>query len=256
MAKQNQKLSKAAQERLKSFEVKSQVVRDTKSLKKSDNGKAIVVSLVAILVAIGLQFSYSTYGPGKPKASASASASPVQSNSADVPKPDLAENREWTGSITLNKTKLGITLDGKAAPQAVANFVSLVKKGFFEKTSCHRLTVQGLFVLQCGDPTGTGTGGPGYNWGPVENEPKDDIYRSGVLAMARVGNNGYSMGSQFFIVYNNSTLPRDSAGGYTVFGKVTTGLEEVIKIAAKGVVDGKSDGKPASPAVLSKLSVK
>ena len=74
--------------------------------------------------------------------------------------------------------------------------------------------------------------------------------------MARVGNDGYSMGSQFFIVYNNSTLPRDTAGGYTVFGKVTSGLEEIIKIAAKGVVDGASDGKPASPAVLSKLSVK
>ena len=252
MAKQKQNLSKAAQERLKNFEVKSQVVRDTKAIKKSDNGKAIVVAIVAILVAVGLQFSYTTYGPGKPKVS----ATPVQSNSADVPSASLAENREWTGSITLNKTKMGISLDGKAAPQAVANFVSLVKKGFFEKTSCHRLTVQGLFVLQCGDPTGSGTGGPGYNWGPVENEPKDDIYRSGVLAMARVGNDGYSMGSQFFIVYNNSTLPRDTAGGYTVFGKVTSGLEEVIKIAAKGVADGASDGKPATPAVLSKLSVK
>lgn len=252
MAKQKQNLSKAAQERLKNYEVKSQVVRDTKSIKKTDNSKAIVVALVAILVAVGLQFSYTTYGPGKPKVS----ATPVQSNSADVPSPSLAENREWTGSMTLNKTKMGITLDGKAAPQAVANFVSLVKKGFFEKNSCHRLTVQGLFVLQCGDPTGTGSGGPGYNWGPVENEPKDDIYRSGMLAMARVGNDGYSMGSQFFIVYNNSTLPRDSAGGYTVFGKVTSGLEEVVKLAANGVVDGASDGKPATPAVLTKLSVK
>ena len=158
--------------------------------------------------------------------------------------------------MNLNKTKMDFSLDGKAAPQAVANFVSLVKKGFYENTKCHRLTESGIFVLQCGDPTGTGTGGPGYNWGPVENVPKDDIYRAGVLAMARVGNDGYSMGSQFFIVYNNSTLPRDSASGYTVFGKVSKGLEEVIKIAANGVVDGADDGKPISPAVLSKLSVK
>jgi peptidyl-prolyl cis-trans isomerase B (cyclophilin B) len=74
--------------------------------------------------------------------------------------------------------------------------------------------------------------------------------------MARVVDDGYSMGSQFFIVFNNSTLPRDKASGYTVFGKVTKGLEEVIKIAAKGVVDGAADGQPVSPAVLSKLSVK
>jgi peptidyl-prolyl cis-trans isomerase B (cyclophilin B) len=250
MAKQKQNLSKAAQERLKNFEVKSQVVRDNKSVKKRDNSRAIVISLVAVLVAVGLQFSYVTYGPGKPK------PTPVQSNSAAVPDIALAENREWTGSMNLNKTKMDFSLDGKAAPQAVANFVSLVKKGFFENTKCHRLTESGIFVLQCGDPTGTGTGGPGYNWGPVENVPKDDIYRAGVLAMARVGNDGYSMGSQFFIVYNNSTRPRDSASGYTVFGKVTKGLEEVIKIAAKGVVDGANDGKPVSPAVISKLSVK
>ena len=252
MAKQKQNLSKAAQERLKNYEIKSQVVRDTKTDKKQDNQKAIVVSVVAILVAIGLQFSYSTFGPGKPVAS----STPLQTNSADVPKPALAENRDWTGSFKLNDSKLDFTLDGKAAPQAVANFVSLAKKGFFEKTSCHRLTTSGLFVLQCGDPTGTGTGGPGYNWGPVENEPKDDIYRSGMLAMARVGNDGYSMGSQFFIVYNNSTLPRDTAGGYTVFGEITKGLQAVEEIAADGVAGGTGDGKPSTNVVLSKISVK
>ena len=252
MAKQKQNLSKAAQERLKNFEVKSQVTRDSKAIKKRDNSRALVISLAAILVAVGLQFSYTSFGPGAPKES----ATPVQSNSADVPSISIAENREWTGTMNLNKTKLEISLDGKAAPQAVANFVSLAKKGFFENLSCHRLTTTGLFVLQCGDPTGTGTGGPGYNWGPVENSPVDDIYRSGVLAMARVGNDGYSMGSQFFIVYNNSTLPRDTAGGYTVFGKITDGLQEVSKIAAKGVVDGANDGKPIAPAIISKLSVK
>jgi peptidyl-prolyl cis-trans isomerase B (cyclophilin B) len=251
MAKQKQNLSKAAQERLKNYEIKSQVVRDTKTDKKQDNQKAIVVSVVAILVAIGLQFSYSTFGPGKPVAS----STPLQTNSADVPKPALAENRDWTGSLKLNDSKLDFTLDGKAAPQAVANFVSLAKKGFFEKTSCHRLTTSGLFVLQCGDPTGTGTGGPGYNWGPVENEPKDDIYRSGMLAMARVGNDGYSMGSQFFIVYNNSTLPRDTAGGYTVFGEITKGLQAVEEIASDGVAGGTGDGKPSTNVVLSKISV-
>ena len=252
MANENKNLSKAAKERMKSYEAKSQVVRDNTSAKKNDNRVALLVSVFAILIAVGLQFGYTSFGPGAPKVT----PTPVQSNSSKVPAASLAENREWTGSMNLNTTQMKFTLDGKKAPQAVANFVSLAKKGFFENISCHRVTEQGLFVLQCGDPTGSGTGGPGYNFGPVENSPVDDIYRAGVLAMARVGNDGYSMGSQFFIVYNNSTLPRDSAGGYTVFGNVTSGMQEVIKIAAAGVVGDGSDGKPKSPAVISKVSVK
>ena len=110
--------------------------------------------------------------------------------------------------------------------------------------------------MQCGDPKGDGTGGPGYNWGPIENAPTDNLYKTGVLAMARVGNNASSMGSQFFIVYKDSPIPADSVGGYTVFGKITSGLNTVTKIAAAGVEGGGSDGKPALEAKLGAISLK
>ena len=97
-------------------------------------------------------------------------------------------------------------------------------------------------MLQCGDPTGTGTGGPGYSYGPVENAPKDDVYPAGTVAMARQGGNGNSMGSQFFLVYKDSTIPSDAAGGYTVFGKITGGLTRLEKVAAGGGSARQPDG--------------
>jgi len=138
-----------------------------------------------------------------------------------------------------------LALDGAKAPQAVASFVFLAKKGFFDYTPCHRLTTQGIYVLQCGDPTGTGTGGPGYSYGPVENAPKNDVYPAGTIAMARQGGNASSMGSQFFLVYKDSTIPSDAAGGYTVMGKITGGLDVLEKVAAGGVAGGTGDGAPA-----------
>lgn len=252
MAK-NEKLSKAAQDRMKNYEVKTVAQNDTKATRSRDNRVSIFVSLAALIVALGSQFLYFGVGPGAPTPTPTI----VESNSAQVPPASVSENREWTGAMTLNKTKIDFTLDGKAAPQAVANFVTLVKKGFYENTACHRLVVEKIFVLQCGDPKGDGTGGPGYSFGPLENVPTDDIYKTGVIAMARQGNKAYSQGSQFFIVYSPTALPRDAAGGYTVIGSVTDGLEGVLAVVQKGVVgDSNSDGKPVSPAVLSKLSVK
>ena len=136
--------------------------------------------------------------------------------------------RVWSGTMNVAGSDLGIQLDGKSAPQAVANFITLAKQGFYNGLNCHRLTTEGIFVLQCGDPNGDGTGGPGYNWGPIENAPADNIYKTGVLAMARVGNDAGSMGSQFFIVYADSPIPADSVGGYTVFGKITKGYRGAV----------------------------
>jgi peptidyl-prolyl cis-trans isomerase B (cyclophilin B) len=150
---------------------------------------------------------------------------------------------------------LSLELDGANAPQATANFISLAQAGYFEDISCHRLVTQGIYVLQCGDPSGDGTGGPGYNFGPIENAPANDLYTQGTLAMARRGGDGSSMGSQFFIVYQDSTIPSDEAGGYTVFGKVTSGLDAVQAIAAAGTADGSTDGKPAAEVKLSNVSV-
>ncbi|WP_169165377.1 peptidylprolyl isomerase [Cellulomonas taurus] len=165
-------------------------------------------------------------------------------NDGTVPDASLAEGRTWTGEITLNTGDVGIELDGKAAPQAVANFVTLAQEGYFDGTDCHRLTTDGLFVLQCGDPTATGTGGPGYTFGPVENAPADGIYPAGTIAMARSSAQD-SQGSQFFIVYEDTELPTDG-GGYTVFGKVTSGLDVIQAIADAGVVGGAADGQPTN----------
>lgn len=164
-------------------------------------------------------------------------------NDGEVPDASLAEDRTWTGDLTLNTGDVGFELDGKAAPQAVANFVTLAQEGYFDGTDCHRLTTDGLFVLQCGDPTATGTGGPGYTFGPVENAPADGVYPAGTIAMARSSAED-SQGSQFFIVYEDTELPTDG-GGYTVFGQVTSGLDVIQAIADAGVVDGATDGQPA-----------
>ncbi|MEY4043064.1 MAG: hypothetical protein RL529_631 [Actinomycetota bacterium] len=258
--KKHQNIHTSANAVLASYEAKQAQAQALAQRKKADNKRAVIIGVAALTIAGLLQIAYFGFGPGHvdPKAVASSSASPTAAatNSKLVPSPALAEGRAWTGTMNVAGTDLGIELDGKAAPQAVANFVSLSKQGFFNGLKCHRLTTAGIFVLQCGDPNGDGTGGPGYNWGPIENAPTDNVYKTGVLAMARVGNNANSMGSQFFIVYKDSPIPADSVGGYTVFGKITTGLSSVTKIANAGVAGGSSDGKPALEAKLGAINLK
>jgi peptidyl-prolyl cis-trans isomerase B (cyclophilin B) len=181
---------------------------------------------------------------------------PSAEEGASAPDPSLAEGRAWTGSIETNEGAIAVELDGVAAPQAVANFVSLGGEGFFDGTDCHRLTTSGIYVLQCGNPLGLeGDGGPGYSFGPIENAPADDVYPAGTLAMARISADGSSMGSQFFIVYEDSTILSDAAGGYTVFGRVTEGLDVVTRIAEAGVADGGSDGAPATPVTIERVQL-
>jgi len=215
-----------------------------------------VVAALVLVVGIGA-FVVLKQDGGTPDASATAPITPgataPAASSAAVPDPSLAQARTWTGGITLTQGEVGIELDGAAAPQAVANFVTLANKGFFDKTKCHRLTTEGIYVLQCGDPTGTGTGGPGYTWGPVENAPADNVYPAGTIAMARQGGNGSSMGSQFFIVYKDSTIPADSAGGYTVFGHVTSGLPVVQAIADAGTTAGSE--APVSDVIIEGVKI-
>lgn len=174
--------------------------------------------------------------------------------SLTAPDPELAEGRAWTATISTNHGDLTLELDGAAAPQAVASFVALANDGFFDGTDCHRLVTAGIFVLQCGDPTGTGTGGPAYRFGPIENAPADDIYPAGTLAMARVGGNAESMGSQFFIVYEDSPIPSDNAGGYSVFGHVSEGLSIVEDVASAGTMTGQPDGQPAQSVIVNEVS--
>lgn len=170
-----------------------------------------------------------------------------------APDPSVAEGRTWTATLQTSCGDIGLELYGAEAPQAVASFVTLARDGFFTGVTCHRLTTEGIFVLQCGDPAGDGSGGPGYSFGPVENAPQDDLYPTGTLAMARVGGDADSQGSQFFLVYQDSTIPADAAGGYTVFGRITDGLDVVQQVADGGV--GEDGVAPARPLSLDGVTV-
>ncbi len=256
--KKQQNLYSTAAKRMASYQ-EEQAKREAAANRKGFDLKvALAAIVVSVAVAVGLQFA--TVG-AKPDQS-SASPSPTQStsgqeptnNTGPVPDESLAEGRTWKGNIQINDATLPVTLYGDRAPQAVASFVSLTQKGFFNGVSCHRLTTAGIFVLQCGDPKGDGTGGPGYSFGPIENAPADNLYKKGYLAMARQGGNASSMGSQFFIVYADSTIPSDAVGGYTVFGEVG-GLDSIQNIITAGTSSPNGDGQPKIATVIKGISV-
>ena len=127
----------------------------------------------------------------------------------------------------------------KAAPVTITVMSQLAKSGYFDKTLCHRLTTEDIFVLQCGDPTATGSGGPTFRYRD-ENLPlaSENNYLEGSVAMANSGPN--TNGSQFFLVYKDTTL----GPNYTLWGKIVSGLEIVKYIAQGGVKDGGVDGAP------------
>ncbi len=156
-------------------------------------------------------------------------------------------------SMETSQGNIGLTLNNPQAPCTVNSFVSLANQGYFDGTSCHRLTTSaGLQVLQCGDPAGTGQGGPGYEFAdefPVDQYNVGDpaagqpiSYPRGTIAMANAGPG--TNGSQFFLVFGDSKLPP----AYTAFGTIDeTGLQTLDKVAAGGVEGGAQDGKPALP---------
>ncbi|GAB4585226.1 peptidylprolyl isomerase [Nocardia sp. IFM 10818] len=157
--------------------------------------------------------------------------------------------------------EIGLNLNAGESPCTVNSFESLAKQNFFDGTSCHRMTTgKGLQVLQCGDPSGTGMGGPGYEFDneyPTDQYAADDQaaqfpvdYKRGVLAMANAGPG--TNGSQFFLVYGDSQLPPQ----YTIFGTVDeAGLATLDKIAQAGVTGGASDGKPATDVTIQSVQI-
>ncbi len=171
----------------------------------------------------------------------------------EVPSKATAAGKTFVATVKTTCGDITFELDGTKAPQTVASFVNLAKNGYWAPSPCHRVTTQGIYVLQCGDPTGTGSGGPGYTFG-IENAPKDGKYPTGSLAMARTSDPN-SNGGQFFITYKETQLPTDG-GGYTIFGKVTKGLDIVEKIAAnKALPPSPQDGTPVSPISILSVSV-
>ena len=184
-------------------------------------------------------------GPCKPSAA-------VGSQPKDVGAPnDVLPAKSYTFNLKTNCGDIEITADAVKAPITVSTLAFLAKGGFYNGTICHRLTTQGLFVLQCGDPTATGGGGPNFTF-KDENLPAqaDNNYPAGSVAMANSGPN--TNGSQFFLVYADTTL----GANYTLWGKITKGLDIVKSIAEYGTADGSGDGAPKATVEIINASVK
>lgn len=203
----------------------------------------------------------------KPSSTQSSSASGPCSYSTDTSgqvarKVDLPSSKPVTTAptkvtISTDQGNIPVTLDADKTPCTVNSFLSLAKQGYFDKTPCHRLVTQGIFVLQCGDPTASGSGGPGYKFDDelIDNDPRLQpcqgavdpqsgkqacTYASGTLAMANAGPG--TNGSQFFLVFRDSPLP----AAYTVFGRMTAaGLQVVKKVAAGGAKPADAGGNTA-----------
>ena len=168
----------------------------------------------------------------------------------DLPAPMSGDAETIEATIETTCGDIELELYAADAPQTVASFAFLGSEGYWADSPCHRLTTSGIYVLQCGDPTGSGSGNPGYGYG-IENAPADGLYPPGTLAMARTSD-PESNGGQFFIVYDDTQLPVEG-GGYSIFGRVTGGLEIVEAVAEAGTTGGGGDGAPAQP--ISILSV-
>jgi peptidyl-prolyl cis-trans isomerase B (cyclophilin B) len=162
--------------------------------------------------------------------------------STQAPSATAPDRQEVT--VRTNCGPITISLNGAAAPQTVASFLLLSDGDYWVDSPCHRLVDGGIHVLQCGDPTGTGRGGPGYTFG-IENAPDDGSYPRGTVAMAR-SQDPDSNGGQFFVVFDDTALPVEG-GGYSIFGTVTDGMDIVDHIAEQGVDGGGTEGPPAQP---------
>ena len=223
----------------------------------------MVLSLTASLVMSSATFAKdpkTTMNSGKSKMSSKALCSTT--NAYPHKEPQIAppavkmpvKNRTFT--FETNCGQIVVEADGANAPLTVLVMTTLAKGGYFNKTLCHRLTTSGLFVLQCGDPTATGSGGPLFTY---DNENLPDAvannYPAGTVAMANSGltQTGHGTnGSQFFLVYADTTL----GANYTRWGRIIKGLDILKAIAAQGVLGGGGDGTPKQTVGIEKVSVK
>ncbi|PXY19227.1 peptidylprolyl isomerase [Prauserella muralis] len=239
----------------------------------------IGVTIGAVVVVAGLVVILSTQGGGDPNAAAgeAGSNSPAPSSqqpdiptervaaperptplpdpttceypkSGDAAKPvdppsgsDVPSRGTVEVTLRTSQGDIPLTLDRSLAPCTVNSFVSLAEQGFYTDTSCHRISTTGLQMLQCGDPTGSGSGGPGYTF--ADELFKGLTYGRGILAMANSGPD--TNGSQFFMVYGNAPLDPN----YTVFGTISDAGLKVIDKVARGGHDGRFEssaggGKP------------
>lgn len=215
---------------------------------------AIAVASLAPVTSTAAERPTSVKGCAKPTAKAHVPATLKQPTSVDK---KLAK----TMTITTNCGVITIALD-PAAPQTVTNLATLARSKYFDGSFCHRLTTEGIYVLQCGDPSAQGNGSPG-SWKGYkdENLPTKKIltYPAGTVAMANSGPN--TNGSQFFLVYKDTTLPPS----YTIWGKIKTGLPLLLRIEKVGAyqVDQSTgnayysgDGTPVQPIEIKTVTVR
>lgn len=214
---------------------------------------ALALIIAASVVALtGCQNANDSAGGDVAAATGVTCGYPSDGQPARPVDPPSSENvpNQGTVGVTLHMTAgdVGLTLDRAEAPCTVNSFVSLVEQGYYDGTDCHRLVDYGIFILQCGDPTATGTGGPGYT---IPDEVDDSVtYPAGTVAMAKrqAPNTG---GSQFFLVWADTPLPPE----YTVFGTMDqAGLDVIGGIAAQGV-DGADQVSPIAEARIESVSL-
>ncbi|MGW7042724.1 peptidylprolyl isomerase [Streptomyces avermitilis] len=248
--------------------------RRTAARRKTRMRNTVVASVLGVVV-VGSVVSYATgvFKDDGKKANAGAEVSPTPSPSKapdpcqkaaagkvkslswkKEPAVTIDKSADYTMKMATTCGDIDIALKTAQAPHTVNSFSFLAGKGFFDHTKCHRLTTNGIYVLQCGDPKGTGSGGPGYTI-PDENLKdktlKGGMYPAGTVAMANTGQK-HTGGSQFFLVYQDSQLP----ASYTPFGTISSsGMKVLKKIAAAGESTGQGDGAPNATVVVNKATV-
>ena len=207
------------------------------------------LALAASLAACGGEDEADTAADNPDGSPCTYSEGGAPAKEADLPPDRAAYDADVPVTITTSAGEVTATLDAAAAPCAVNSFTSLAEQGYFDDTTCHRLTTQGIFVLQCGDPSGTGAGGPGYSF--PDELTGSETYGPGTIAMANAGPD--TNGSQFFLVYGDSSV---LGPDYTVFGQMDPdGLAVVEAIGAAGTADGGGDGAPATEITINGVTV-
>ncbi|MFG3508578.1 peptidylprolyl isomerase [Streptomyces sp. NPDC047821] len=234
--------------------------RREEAQRKAKRRTRIIVAAVAVALVAGAgaytNFRTESAADAKdpvefPSPSASESSSPEPAMAVDT-------KATYTMALTTDHGAVSIAMDAAKTPRTVNSFKHLADKKYFDNTKCHRLTTQGIFVLQCGDPKGDGSGGPGYTI-PDENlgalgKPGADgtvTFKAGTVAMANTmqPNTG---GSQFFLVYKDTKLPPQ----FTPFGTMdAAGLKVVQDVAEGGVAGGATDGAPKKAVTIEKAVV-
>jgi peptidyl-prolyl cis-trans isomerase B (cyclophilin B) len=218
-----------------------------------------VKRLVVAVIATSLIFSPSAFAETKGKSVKSAKVPAIKCKATKAvghtppsvaPAEKLPKRFARTFTFDTNCGNIVVTTVGAKAPITITQLATLARGGFFNNTLCHRLTTQGLYVLQCGDPTATGSGGPNFTFRD-ENLPVEGLnnYPAGTVAMANSGPG--TNGSQFFLVFADTTL----GANYTIWGTITQGLDIVKAIAKAGVKGGGADGAPNQPISINRVTV-